>query len=260
MKNDSTAAARNVLPVIQDYYARHRTMPAFAEVGKLAGLSVSTVSFHINALKEYGYLGATETGRLIPGKAFFKRALVSTVRAGLPAYADDSSPEGMLIDEYLIDTPSRTFLLTIKGESMRDAGLLPGDTVIVKRGAVASIGDIVVVDANGEGTVKELAQHASGEYYLKASNPAYPDIAPAEGFEIMGVVVGQFRRYLRAKTSSFPLKAAPLTSDFSSLKSSADAISDGGNRAPLNPPEPSFNRPKSSQPKLKVAAPSQESP
>jgi SOS-response transcriptional repressor LexA len=153
----------------------------------------------VESLKTNGFLGATSTGRLVPGKAFFQRTVVSSVRAGLPALADDSAPEPLLIDEYLVEAPSRTFLLTVKGESMREAGLLPGDIAVVKRGALASPGDIVVVNANGEGTVKELAQHANGEMYLRARNPDYPDIAPADGFEIMGVVVGQFRRYSKAR-------------------------------------------------------------
>jgi SOS regulatory protein LexA len=202
MKTDKSASAAKVLASIQDHYARQRAMPSFAEVARAAGISVSTVAFHVESLKSNGYLGATETGRLVPGKAFFQRTVVSSVRAGLPAYADDSAPEPMLIDEYLIDAPSRTFLLTVKGESMVDAGLMPGDTVVVKRGALANPGDIVVVNANGEGTVKELAQDESGELYLRARNAAFPDIAPADGFEVMGVVVGQFRRYGRSRSSS----------------------------------------------------------
>jgi SOS regulatory protein LexA len=199
MKTDKSASAAKVLASIQDHYARQRAMPSFAEVARAVGISVSTVAFHVESLKSNGYLGATETGRLVPGKAFFQRTVVSSVRAGLPAYADDSAPEPMLIDEFLIDTPSRTFLLEVKGESMLDAGLMPGDTVVVKRGALAYPGDIVVVNASGEGTIKELAQDESGELYLRARNAAYPDIAPAEGFEVMGVVVGQFRRYSKRR-------------------------------------------------------------
>jgi SOS regulatory protein LexA len=210
MKRQASTAATKVLSFIQDYYAKQRTMPSFAQVAQLVGASVSTVAFHVEALKTNGYLGATDTGRLTPGKAFFQRTVVSSVRAGLPAYADDSAPEAMLIDEFLIDTPSRTFLLEVKGESMVEAGLMPGDTVVVKRGALAYPGDIVVVNASGEGTIKELAQDASGELYLKARNPAFADIVPAEGFEVMGVVTGQFRRYTRQR-----FKAA------STLKSSA---------------------------------------
>lgn len=224
MKNPNTTAGQRLLSFVQDYYAKNRAMPSFAEIGKLVGLSVSTVAFHVNSLKEHGFLDATDTGRLTPGKAFFKRTLVSTVRAGLPAYADDSSPEGMLIDQYLIDTPSRTFLLTVKGESMQDAGLLPGDVVIVKRGAIAAVGDIVVVDANGEGTVKELAQHPDGEYFLKARNIAYPNIVPADGFEIVGVVVGQFRRYNRSKPVAHP--ALQVVEDNAASNLNSDTGSD----------------------------------
>lgn len=258
MKDSSNSAARKLLTFIQDYYARNKTMPSFAEIAKLVGISVSTVAFHINVLKEYGFLGATDTGRLVPGKSFFMRTLASSVRAGVPAYADDSTPEGVMIDQYLIDTPSRTFLLTIKGESMLDSGLLPGDVVVVKRGVVAVVGDIVVVDANGEGTVKELAQHASGEYFLKARNPEYPDIAPAEGFEIVGVVVGQFRQYARTKPtpSSMPtakgrtpdvtLNAVPSSGRFDSIR---------GTSFPDFPPSKVGN---GALKRLKVATPSED--
>lgn len=242
MKEQATAA-KHLLPFIQDYFARHRAMPSFAEVGKLVGLSVSTVHFHVNTLKEHGFLSATDTGRLIPGKAFFQRQLVSTVRAGLPAYADDSAPEGVLIDQFLIDTPSRTFLLTVKGESMKDAGLMPGDCVVVKRGALVSVGDIVVVDANGEGTVKELAQHPNGELYLRARNAEYPDIAPAEGFEIVGVVVGQFRRYTRAKSVTLSLATAGLLNMGSDSGSEGPKVegAPGTKRGPRRTNPPAFN-------------------
>lgn len=198
-KNDKTESAGKVLAAIQDHYAKQRTMPSFADVARTVGISVSTVSFHVDALKANGYLGATSTGRLTPGKAFFQRPLAGSVRAGLPAFADEPASDGMLIDDYLVDTPSRTFLLTVKGDSMVDAGIFAGDMVVVKRGALASPGDIVVVNANGEGTVKELAQDDAGELYLKARNPDYPDIQPAEGFEVLGVVTGQFRRYARSR-------------------------------------------------------------
>ena len=197
MKAEKTESAGKVLTAIQDHFAKQRAMPSFADVARAVGISVSTVAFHVDALKENGFLSATSTGRLVPGKAFFQRTVVSSVRAGMPALVDDSAPEALLIDEYLVDTPSRTFLLTVKGESMVEAGLFPGDVLVVKRGALAVPGDIVVVNANGEGTVKELAQDEAGELYLRARNPAYPDIAPAEGFEVMGVVTGQFRRYAR---------------------------------------------------------------
>lgn len=208
LKTDKTESAGKVLTAVQDHFAKQRAMPSFADIARAVGLSVSTVAFHVDALKAAGYLGATPTGRLTPGKAFFQRPMAGSVRAGLPAFVDEPAADALLIDEYLVDTPSRTFLLSVKGDSMVEAGLFPGDILVVKRGALAMPGDIVVVNANGEGTVKELAQDEAGELYLRARNPAYPDIAPAEGFEVMGVVTGQFRRYVRRSAKRPSLNAA----------------------------------------------------
>ncbi|MGQ2921488.1 MAG: LexA family protein [Hydrogenophaga sp.] len=210
MKEEKREAASKVLAAIQDHFATHRAMPSFADVARAVGISVSTVAFHVDVLKERRLLGATTTGRLTPGSGFFQRSVVSSVRAGMPALVDESAPEPLLIDEYLIDTPSRTFLLTVKGESMVEAGLLPGDIVVDKRGVIANPGDIVVVNANGEGTIKELAQDADGDLFLRARNPAYPDIEMADGFEVMGVVTGQFRQYPRAKARHRGPKAGNL--------------------------------------------------
>ena len=60
-----------LLQCLQDYYARHRAMPAFAEAAQLAGIAaVSTVAGMVSRLKGQGYLKATSTGRLQPGARF----------------------------------------------------------------------------------------------------------------------------------------------------------------------------------------------
>ena len=120
---------------------------------------------------------------------------MSSVRAGHPAPVEDLIPEGLLIDEYLVDAPSRTILLSVKGESMTGAGLLPSDIVIVKRGAPARPGDVVIALVDGEYTIKYLAVDEAGGFYLKSGNPAFADIRPQHDLELYGVVVGQFRKY-----------------------------------------------------------------
>lgn len=196
---------QRTLGALQDFWATNRAMPSFGALAKLVGVSVSTVADAVTKLKLHGFLRASETGRLQPGKRFFERQLLGPVQAGQPAAAPELQGEGLLIDEYLIDAPTRTFLLTVRGESMRDAGLLAGDTVVVKRGAIPAVGDIVVAAVRGEMTVKQLAQEEGGTPYLKARNPEFADIFPAEDCEVVGVVVGQFRRY--ARTSKLSLKA-----------------------------------------------------
>ena len=117
----------------------------------------------------------------------------SRVAAGLPSLAYDSPPDGLAIDAHLINQPSRTFLLVVKGDSMIDAGLMPGDTLIVERANSARDGDIVVAMVDDAYTVKRLMRE-NRKYVLKAENKAYPALRP-DTIEIVGVVVGSFRKY-----------------------------------------------------------------
>jgi repressor LexA len=145
-------------------------------------------------MKATGHLESSPDRRLQPGKRFFDRTLVDSVRAGLPPPANDVLPESFNIDAHLIEIPSRTVLLTVKDNSMTDAGLLPGDVVVVKKGAPAGVGDIVVAIVDQECTVKYLAKDEAG-FYLRPGNGSYPDIRSMDSPELFGVVVGEFRKY-----------------------------------------------------------------
>ena len=180
---------------LRDYYTEQRVLPSFSGVAKLVGLrSTSAVSAMVKRLKERGYLDSSPDRRLQPGKKFFERVIEDTVQAGQPQIGNDSVLNSFAIDEYLIDTPSRTVLLRVNGDSMQEAGLFSGDMVIVKKGAPASIGDIVVAIVDRDYTVKFLAKDEGG-YYLKPGNNDFPDIRPEVSLELFGVVVGMFRRF-----------------------------------------------------------------
>lgn len=183
------------LDKLRDYYAQHRIFPSFSGVGTLVGMkSKAAVSAMVNRMREAGYLDYAPDRRIQPGKRFFERDVLDSVRAGLPQPANDACTQGFNIDEYLIDSPSRTVLLTVKGDSMIDAGLMPGDTIIVKKGAPAKAGEIVVAIVDNEFTVKYLAQDKNG-FYLQAGNKAYPPIRAQDHLEVFGLVVGGFRKY-----------------------------------------------------------------
>ena len=176
---------------LQDYFAEHRSLPSFSHMARLLGLrSVSSAHAVAGRLKLAGFLQTTPDRRLAPGPRFFDRPVADSVRAGLPAAANDASAESLTIDEFLVDSPSRTILLTVKGDSMIDAGLQPGDYIVVDKGGGARVGDIV----DNEFTLKYLAQDKRGPY-LKAGNPAYPPIRPQGQLEIFGLVTGSFRKY-----------------------------------------------------------------
>ncbi|QNM96467.1 LexA family protein [Chitinimonas koreensis] len=85
-------------------------------------------------------------------------------------------------------------LIPIKGDSMIDAGIHPGDLAVVERRAAANVGDIVVAIVDDEFTLKTLAREA-GQFVLQPANPAYPVIRPRGALEIFGVMVGLVRKY-----------------------------------------------------------------
>ena len=77
---------------------------------------------------------------------------------------------------------------------MIDAGIMPGDTVVVEKRGPASVGDMVIAIVDNEFTLKKLGNE-KGKFILIPANPAYPVIRPKNDLEIFGVVVGQFRKY-----------------------------------------------------------------
>ena len=183
------------LASLQDYYARHRVLPSYSRIGTLVGLnSKASVAGMVLRFKAEGFLESSPDRRLKPGKRFFERPLAESVRAGLPSPPADANPEGLSIDEYLIAHPSKTVLITVKGDSMIDAGIHPGDVVIVEKRASANVGEIVVATIDNEFTLKRLHKER-GRIVLKPENKAYPVIRPKGELEIFGVVVGQFRTY-----------------------------------------------------------------
>ncbi len=180
---------------LQDYYAKHRVLPSYARIGALVGLnSKASVAEMVMRLKGEGFLQSTPDRRLKPGKRFFERALAESVRAGMPSPAADTAAETLTIDEHLVANPSRTLLIKVKGDSMIDAGILEGDTVVVEKRTTANVGDIVVAILDNEFTLKRLARE-KGRIVLRPENKSYPVIRPKDDLEIFGVVVGQFRRY-----------------------------------------------------------------
>ena len=183
------------LAKLQDYYARHGVLPSYSAIGALIGLSSkASVAEMAMRLKAAGFLESAPDRRLKPGKRFFERALADSVRAGLPSPATDMQPEGLSIDNYLVGKPSRTILITVKGDSMIDAGIHPGDHVVVEKRVAATPGDIVVAIVDNEFTLKRLARE-KGRLVLKPENKAYPTIRPKDDAEIYGVVVGLVRKY-----------------------------------------------------------------
>jgi len=113
-----------------------------------------------------------------------KLPLVSaSVEAGFPSPADDHLERGIDLNEELIRNPAATFLIRVQGESMRNAGIHSGDTLIVDKSVTPYDRQIVVAMIDGEFTVKRFRKR-NGKIFLEAENPAFDPIEVGENQEL----------------------------------------------------------------------------
>ena len=180
--------------------------PSVREIGEAVGLkSPSTVHFHLKHMEELGVLtkGAGKGRALTLTEASRESQppesqppenqvpIVGNVAAGSPILAQEC------IEDYLtFDTGGRDgeyFALRVRGESMLNAGILPGDLVVVHRQQEAHNGEIVVALFEDEATVKTY-QCKDGHVWLLPQNPEYQPIDGSNA-EIIGKVVAVVRRY-----------------------------------------------------------------
>lgn len=120
-----------------------------------------------------------------------------TVRAGFPSPAEDFNCQRVDLTAQLVVHPMATFLVRVRGDSMKEAGIFDGCVLVVDRAIRASHGHIVVaVLDGGDFTVKYLNKR-HGRVWLSAANPTYPDIVPREGqtLEIWGVVTACIKEF-----------------------------------------------------------------
>jgi len=120
----------------------------------------------------------------------------SKVAAGLPSYANDDLDDSIDLNNYLVKKPVSTFMLKVQGLSMRDAGILPDDILIVDKSEKPRHNKIVIAAVDGELTVKRL--YKRGDIIkLLPENPDYSEILIQEESQLIiwGVVTGSFRKF-----------------------------------------------------------------
>jgi DNA polymerase V len=107
----------------------------------------------------------------------------ASVEAGFPSPADDHLERAIDLNEELIRNPAATFLVRVKGESMRDAGIHTGDTLIVDKSVTPADRQIVVAMIDGEFTVKRFRK-LNGTIFLEAANDSFAPIEVGENQEL----------------------------------------------------------------------------
>jgi SOS regulatory protein LexA len=177
------------------FYKAQKRMPSFAELAALLGVkSKNTIAKLVKSLAAEQFITQDEHGRLIPGKLFDGLRLLGSVEAGFPSPAEEELADTMSLDEYLIKNREATFMLRVKGDSMKDAGIIEGDMVLVERNITPKEGDIVIAEVDHAWTMKYFKRH-KGEVYLEPANKDYKIIRPKGELRVAAVVKAVIRKY-----------------------------------------------------------------
>ncbi len=180
---------------IADFYHHKGRMPSFSEIGDMVGMkSKNAVYKLVNKLEKLKVLERDDKGRLIPGSIASSVKILGTVEAGFPSPAEEELSDTLSLDDLLVKNPQATFLLKVSGYSMSEAGILPGDMVIVDKGQSPKNGDIVIAEVDGEWTMKYLDKSGDGVTLIPA-NPKFKPIKPKKELKIAGVVTAVIRKY-----------------------------------------------------------------
>ena len=178
-----------------NYFRKFKEMPTYDEMLQLFDLkSKGSLHKYVERFIEDGVVERNATGRLIPTLRLYGLRVLGSVRAGFPSPEEEDLSGTMSLDEWLVDNPDASYMLTVNGDSMIDAGIMEGDMVIVDRAKKPKTGNIVVAQVDGDWTMKYFVERGS-RIFLRAANKRYPDIYPSQELKIGGVVSSVVRKY-----------------------------------------------------------------
>jgi repressor LexA len=216
-EDDLTDRQRAILDFVRERIAVHGLPPTWAEIARAFGFrQTRAAQKHLQAIAAKGHLvllpGKARGIRLPEGAARLRAAatgnasrdamlrlpVLGRVAAGAPIGADapldDDAFRHLVLDAALFATRP-DYLLRVRGDSMRDDGILDGDLVAIQRGAGARDGQTVVARLDDEITIKRLQLAGDGGVRLLPRNPAHApiDVRPGQDFAIEGVFCGLVR-------------------------------------------------------------------
>jgi repressor LexA len=166
---------QQIYEYLQKFQAEHGYPPSVREIGTAVGLkSPSTVHLHLKNLAEAGYILRDEgktRAICLPGKNR-QVPILGRVAAGNPILAYEDYIGTLPFDP---GDAGEFFALEVRGDSMKDAGILAGDYVVVRRQETATSGEIVVALLDDEATVKRF-QRRGRDIWLLPENRQYDPI------------------------------------------------------------------------------------
>ena len=180
---------------IRAFYRSHKRMPSYSELTAVVGFRSTNAAYKLaTRLMDQGWLEKDAAGKLLPGPHFHTVPVLGTVTAGFPSPAEEELADTMSLDEYLITNKEATYILKVNGESMMGAGILPGDMLLVERGAEPRDSDIVIAQVDREWTIKFFRKRGR-MVFLEAAHQDFKPIYPTEELKIAAVVRAVIRKY-----------------------------------------------------------------
>tara|TARA_B100002019_G_scaffold245437_1_gene222828 strand:+ start:141 stop:728 length:588 start_codon:yes stop_codon:yes gene_type:complete len=181
---------------LRSFYVIEKRNPTFSELANLFNYrSKNAVYGPLQKLIQLGYVEQNKSGRItLTSKITGSSRLLGTVQAGFPSPAEEELIDTINLDQYLVRNPEATYLLTVSGDSMVDAGIQPGDIILVEKGGAPKKNDIVIAQVDGEWTMKYFGKDRQG-VYLDPANSNYKRIRPDQSLTIGGIVKAVVRKY-----------------------------------------------------------------
>jgi repressor LexA len=196
-----TERQQEILDFIRDQQTSRGITPSRAEIQEHFGFaSPNAVTEHLKALEKKGALqrSANTARSLVLADTYLDRPMVEipiygTIPAGLPADERQEADGCISVDVDTLRLPkgARLFALKVRGDSMIGAGILSGDVVVLEF-REARNHEIVAALIDGETTLKRYVVQR-GKPFLKAENPRFPNLIPAQELVIQGVQVALLR-------------------------------------------------------------------
>lgn len=187
---------KKIYEFIRDSILNHNVSPTVREICNELGIaSTSTVHYHLKHLAEEGYIVKDDMKKRtikLPTSGSVSVPLLGTVTAGVPITAIEEVEDYVPVFNLQGDSKDH-FALHVRGESMKNAGILDGDIVIVRKTPSCNDGEIIVALIEDEATVKRFYKD-NGTFRLMPENPDFEPII-VEELTILGKVVSLIRNY-----------------------------------------------------------------
>ena len=203
--NEPTQRQQSILAFIQETQQAQGETPSLREIARHFGFrSMTAAADHVRALRRKGWLETrprrARALRIVSPLQSLRRPVVDiplfgAIPAGRPDDRQQDAKGCISVDigSLGIKPPPRTFALEVRGDSMIGKHILDGDQVILEHGRNPRSGNVVAALIDNESTLKTFVLE-KGRPFLRAENPRYPNLIPAQELVIQGVVIAMIRK------------------------------------------------------------------